>query len=39
MEDKVSDHLTLLMDWKSLYAFKHPAWLKVGLDTLERELC
>lgn len=37
--DKLSDHLTFLKgaDFKSLYIFKHPAWLKTGLDTLERD--
>lgn len=37
--DRLSDHLTFMKgaDWKSLYVFAHPAWLKMGLDTLERD--
>jgi hypothetical protein len=37
--DRLSDHLTFMKggDWKSLYVFAHPAWLKAGLDTLEKD--
>lgn len=36
--DHLSDHLTFLKgnDWKSLYIFRHPAFLKTSLDALER---